>query len=65
MVAVVCRRSYELYRDRAPFEAHESTAHTRRFLTEREALLENTEVDFLTSAGGKILSAVGPDSIDG
>jgi quinol monooxygenase YgiN len=44
---------YELYRDRAAFQAHESTEHTRRFLTRREPLLEATEVDFLALADGK------------
>ena len=44
---------YELYRDRAAFEAHEQTAHTRRFLAERSALLEATDVDFLDVADGK------------
>jgi quinol monooxygenase YgiN len=44
---------YELYRDRAAFDAHEASEHTRRFLTEREALLEATEVDFLALADGK------------
>jgi quinol monooxygenase YgiN len=27
---------YELYKDRAAFEAHEAQPHTQRFLTERE-----------------------------
>ena len=44
---------YELYRDRAAFEAHEQTAHTRRFLAERSALLEATDVDFLDVVDGK------------
>jgi len=44
---------YELYRDRAAFEAHEAAAHVRRFLAEREQLLESTDVDFLTLVGGK------------
>jgi len=44
---------YELYRDRAAFDAHEAGEHTRRFLDEREPLLEATEVDFLTLADGK------------
>jgi quinol monooxygenase YgiN len=44
---------YELYRDRAAFNAHEQTAHTRRFLAQRGALLEATEVDFLDVADGK------------
>ncbi len=39
---------YELYRDRAAFETHESTEHTRRFLTAREQHLASPpEVDFL------------------
>jgi quinol monooxygenase YgiN len=44
---------YELYRDRAAFDAHEAGEHTRRFLTERAPLLEAAEVDFLTLADGK------------
>lgn len=48
---------YELYRDRAAFEAHEASPHTRRFLAERTALLESTEVDFLTLADGKTPAA--------
>jgi quinol monooxygenase YgiN len=44
---------YELYQNRAAFDAHEQTAHTRRFLAERTALLEATEVDFLAVADGK------------
>ena len=44
---------YELYRDRAAFDAHEQSPHTRRFLAEREPLLEVTGVDFLSLADGK------------
>ena len=44
---------YELYRDRAAFDAHEQSAHTRRFLAEREPLLESKAVDFLALADGK------------
>jgi len=44
---------YELYRDRAAFEAHEQSPHTRRFLAEREPLLESKAVDFLALADGK------------
>jgi quinol monooxygenase YgiN len=44
---------YELYRDHAAFQVHESTEHTRRFLTKREPLLEATEVDFLVLVDGK------------
>jgi quinol monooxygenase YgiN len=38
---------YELYRDRAAFDAHEQQDHVKRFLTEREPLLESKEVRFL------------------
>jgi len=44
---------YELYRNQAAFDAHEASEHTRRFLAERGALLESTEVDFLDLADGK------------
>ena len=39
---------YELYRDRAAFEAHEKQPHVRHFLAERDRLLEGVEVDRLT-----------------
>jgi quinol monooxygenase YgiN len=44
---------YELYTNKAAFEAHESQDHTRHFLAAREPLLKSTEVDFLTLEGGK------------
>lgn len=44
---------YELYSDRAAFEAHEQQPHVRHFLQAREALVEATEVDFMTLADGK------------
>jgi quinol monooxygenase YgiN len=44
---------YELYRDRAAFDAHEEQEHTRRFLTAREELLASTEVDWLDLQAGK------------
>jgi quinol monooxygenase YgiN len=44
---------YELYRDLAAFDAHEHAPHTRRFLANREPLLESKAVDFLTLADGK------------
>lgn len=44
---------YELYRNRAAFDRHETTGHVRRFLAERAALLEYTEVDFLELRDGK------------
>ncbi len=44
---------YELYRDKAAFEAHEASPHTRRYLDERDQYLANTEVDWLTLQTGK------------
>jgi quinol monooxygenase YgiN len=44
---------YELYQDRAAFEAHEASPHTRRYLDEREQYLASTEVDWLTLQTGK------------
>ncbi len=38
---------YELYRDLAAFETHEQQEHVKRFLAEREPLLESKEVRFL------------------
>ncbi|WP_187413059.1 putative quinol monooxygenase [Streptomyces sp. WAC01526] len=43
---------YELYADRAAFQAHEEQAHTRHFLTAREALVSNVEVTFLDELEG-------------
>jgi quinol monooxygenase YgiN len=47
------RIHYELYTDRAAFEAHEAAPHTARYLAERAALLASTEVDWLTLLDGK------------
>jgi quinol monooxygenase YgiN len=44
---------YELYADRAAFEAHEAQSHTMRFLAEREQFLVGTEVTFLEAVAGK------------
>ena len=44
---------YELYEDRAAFEAHEAAPHTRRYLAERDQYLARTEVDWLTLQTGK------------
>jgi len=38
---------YELYRDRAAFEAHEEHAHVRVFLADRIAHVESVDVQFL------------------
>ncbi len=47
------RMFYELYRDKAAFEAHEEAPHTRRYLNERGEYLASTEVDWLTLQCGK------------
>ncbi len=47
------RTFYELYRDRAAFEAHEAQPHTKRFLAERGQYLASVEVDRLTLRAGK------------
>jgi quinol monooxygenase YgiN len=44
---------YELYRDKAAFEAHEAAPHTRHYLAERDQYLASTEVDWLTLQSGK------------
>lgn len=44
---------YELYQDRAAFEAHEASRATRRYLAERDQYLASTEVDWLTLQTGK------------
>ena len=44
---------YELYRDKAAFEAHEVSQHARRYLDQRDQYLASTEVDWLTLQTGK------------
>jgi quinol monooxygenase YgiN len=44
---------YELYRDREAFDEHERQEHTQHFLAEREALVDEIEVDWLTAPVGK------------
>ena len=44
---------YELYADRAAFDAHEGQEHTKRFLARREELLASVEVDWVTAQTGK------------
>ena len=44
---------YELYSDKAAFNAHEAAPHTRRYLNERAQYLASTEVDWLTLQIGK------------
>ncbi|MEU5422598.1 antibiotic biosynthesis monooxygenase [Streptomyces sp. NPDC020667] len=47
------RLFYELYEDRAAFEAHERQEHTRHFLEAREKFVTSTEVTFLERLDGK------------
>lgn len=43
----------EIYRDEAAFSEHEANAHTRRFLAEREHLVDSFRVEFLHPLEGK------------
>jgi quinol monooxygenase YgiN len=45
---------YELYADRAAFDAHERQPHTRHFLAERERYLSGVEVTFLHAESGSL-----------
>jgi len=44
---------YELYRDRAAFDAHEGQSYVRHFLAAREKFLAGREVDRLSLLSGK------------
>lgn len=44
---------YELYADRAAFDAHEQQPHTLRFLDQRQQYLTGYDVDFVTPIVGK------------
>jgi quinol monooxygenase YgiN len=44
---------YEVYADRAAFEAHEQQPHTRRFLEQREQYLTGHQVDFVSPVVSK------------
>ena len=44
---------YELYRDKAAFDDHESKDYVRAFLAERDDYLSSTEVDFLDLVSAK------------
>lgn len=51
--APLSRVFYELYRDRAAFDAHEEQPHTKRFLAAREQYLVSHRVEFLDPQVGK------------
>ncbi|HUN32882.1 MAG TPA: antibiotic biosynthesis monooxygenase [Trebonia sp.] len=44
---------YELYRDKAAFDAHSQQPHVRDFTAARAPLLESTVVDYMTLTDGK------------
>ncbi|GAB3902060.1 putative quinol monooxygenase [Microbispora bryophytorum] len=45
---------YELYRDRAAFDAHEEQEHTKRFFGARDDLISGFEIDWLDLQVGKV-----------
>ncbi|MEU1780824.1 MULTISPECIES: putative quinol monooxygenase [Streptomyces] len=45
---------YELYENRAAFDAHEQQPHVRHFLAAREKYVSKVEVTFLELADGKL-----------
>ncbi|MFF5130174.1 putative quinol monooxygenase [Streptomyces syringium] len=45
---------YELYEDRAAFDAHEQQPHIKKFLEARDAFVSRTEVTFLEHVDGKV-----------
>ncbi|MEW2575282.1 putative quinol monooxygenase [Streptomyces syringium] len=45
---------YELYKDRAAFDAHEQQPHIKKFLEAREGLVSRTDVTFLERVDGKV-----------
>jgi quinol monooxygenase YgiN len=44
---------YELYADRAAFDAHEGQPHVKHFLAEREQHLSGVDVTFMQAESGK------------
>ena len=49
-----CSRVFmEIYSDRDAFDTHEQSSHTRRFLAERETMIESFRVEFLEPIDGK------------
>ncbi|MPZ65665.1 MAG: antibiotic biosynthesis monooxygenase [Pseudonocardiaceae bacterium] len=51
--APLSRVFYELYEDRAAFDAHEAQPQTKRFLADREQYLSGSRVEFLSAPTGK------------
>ncbi|WP_406046893.1 putative quinol monooxygenase [Kribbella sp. NBC_00889] len=53
----LARVFYEVYADRAAFEAHEEQPHVKAFLAERGQYLSATRVEFLSDGPAKGLPA--------
>jgi quinol monooxygenase YgiN len=51
--APLSRVFFEVYADRAAFEAHERAEHVRSFLSQREQYVAGLRVEFVTPVGGK------------
>jgi quinol monooxygenase YgiN len=49
----LARVFYEVYRDRAAFQAHEEAEHVRSFHARKDPLLTATRVEFLTPGAAK------------
>lgn len=49
----LARVFYEVYQDRAAFDAHEAADHVRRFHAAKDPLLTATRVEFLTPGATK------------
>ena len=49
----LARVFYEVYRDRDAFRAHEDAEHVQRFHAQKDPLLTNTRVEFLTPGAAK------------
>ena len=49
----LARVFYEVYRDRAAFDAHEEAEHVREFHAAKDPLLTGTRVEFLTPGAAK------------
>jgi quinol monooxygenase YgiN len=56
---------YELYADRAAFEAHEAQEHVQHFLDARDELVESFTVDFLDLVDGKVDGKVDRKTAEG
>jgi quinol monooxygenase YgiN len=51
---------YELYEDEAAFQAHEAQPYVRDFLAQRERLLDDVAVDWVTPLPGVVVDRGAP-----